>query len=214
MIPSLGKPLPLVRFADGKSYDNYITEGWSHERSGRMHQSLDLRAPVGTTTYAVAPGRVVFAGFYKDGSGGAVELDHGDYATRYLHLSKIGVQTGQTVSRGAALGLTGHAVSPHLHFDLWGIPSAVSAYIARFGRPAGLGQTKSFAGKTMTKLPAEPFVPATYQPDVIAGAAKGNVPLYRGSKANVIFALLLLAGAGYAAYRYFKTGPSGPHLPA
>lgn len=200
---TLGKPLAYM----------FATEGWNHPRTGRMHQSFDLRAPVGTPAFAAADGTVVFGGNYSDGSGGAVELDHGDFATRYLHLSRVDVAKGARVKQGQRIGLTGYAVSPHLHFDVWALPSVVSSFIAKFGKPLGLGQTKSFAGKLMTKIPVEPLVPSSYQQDVIDGAKKAGVPLYR-SRAYVAVSILLLLGAGYAAYRYFKASPPSGGLPA
>ncbi len=199
MIWSLGAPLASM----------LVTEGWMHARAGRSHQSLDLRAPVGTPAYASADGTVVFGGQYGDGSGGAGELDHGDIATRYLHHTRVDVARGARVKRGQQIGLTGYAVSPHLHWDIWALPNVVSEYVARFGRPVGLGQTKTFSGKTMTKIPGEPLVPASYQQDVIEGAIKGNVKLYR-SAWKAVAALGLLGLGVWAAWRYFQERPSLP----
>jgi murein DD-endopeptidase MepM/ murein hydrolase activator NlpD len=189
----------------------YATEGWMHPRAGRSHQSLDLRAPVGTPAYAMDGGVVRFAGKYSDGSGGplALEIDHGDFVTRYLHLSRLDVPQGARVARGQQIGVTGLANSPHLHADLWAVPGLMAAYVARFGKPVGLGQTKTFSGKAMVKLPLEPLVPATYQQDVIDGAIKGNVKLYRSSW-RAVAALGLLGLGVWAAWRYFRQSPALP----
>ncbi len=51
-----------------------------------------------------------------------IEIDHGNnLKTRYGHLSKIGVSTGETVQRGQPIGLigsTGRSTGPHLHYEL------------------------------------------------------------------------------------------------
>jgi murein DD-endopeptidase MepM/ murein hydrolase activator NlpD len=179
-----------------------VTEGWSQMRSGgRGHQSLDFRAPVGTPFYAVADGVVNFSGVYRDGNT-AIEVDSGPFANRYLHHQTALVKKGDRVRKGQQLGFTGFAKSPHLHLDFWGLPSVVSSYLGRFGRPAAMGQTYTFAGKTMTKLPLEPLIPgASYQADVIQGAKEGNVKLY-----SPISPLLILGAAGlvgFLAYRHF-----------
>ncbi len=90
----------------------------------RPHNGIDFAAPTGTPVRSVADGRVVFAG--RDGGNGImIKLKHsGRYETAYLHLSKIekGVVRGAPVSRGqiiGAVGATGLATGPHLHFSLF-----------------------------------------------------------------------------------------------
>jgi murein DD-endopeptidase MepM/ murein hydrolase activator NlpD len=69
-----------------------------------------------------ADGIVIFAG-QKAGYGNIVVIDHKfGMATRYGHLWKFSVQTGQHVSRNDVLGYvgtTGKTTGPHLHFELW-----------------------------------------------------------------------------------------------
>jgi len=89
-------------------------------RWGRMHQGIDLAAPLGAPVRAAASGRVVFAG-WNGGYGKFVRLTHGKYATNYGHLSKIIVKEGSYVQKGDIIGLvgaTGYAFGSHLHFEV------------------------------------------------------------------------------------------------
>lgn len=89
------------------------------ERKG--HAGVDYGAPTGTPVYTVGAGAVEFAGV-KSGYGKLVIVRHNDqkYETRYAHLSRIDVKQGETVSAGdqvGAVGATGVATGPHLHFE-------------------------------------------------------------------------------------------------
>jgi murein DD-endopeptidase MepM/ murein hydrolase activator NlpD len=196
------------------------TEGYGMTRSAdtggtRVHGGVDLRAAVGTPAYAASSGTVIFGGQYADGSGGAVELDHGDgMVTRYLHLSRVDVKSGQSISRGQQLGLTGFAVSPHLHFDAWVITPKLYEYAQRFGTPkGGFTLTKTWPRGVYVKVPAEPLAPMSYQQDVIDAARAFNVKLYSLSPMKLVFVLGLLGGLGYATYRYFTRSVSTPSAP-
>lgn len=92
--------------------------GW---RWGRMHRGLDIAASPGTPVRAAAAGRVLFAG-WQSGYGLVVILAHPDgYQTVYGHNSRLSVKAGQWVPAGAvlaAVGATGNATGPHLHFEV------------------------------------------------------------------------------------------------
>lgn len=87
----------------------------------RPHEGIDVTAPTGTPIVAPATGTVVFAGNDK-GFGLSVEIDHGNgIRTRFAHCSRIAVRAGQRVTRGqliAAVGQTGLATAPHLHYEI------------------------------------------------------------------------------------------------
>jgi murein DD-endopeptidase MepM/ murein hydrolase activator NlpD len=87
----------------------------------RMHEGIDIAAPMGATIAAAADGRVIFAGV-EGGYGNVVIIDHGnDLSTLYGHCSQLFVATGQDVQRGqaiAAVGSTGHSTGPHVHFEV------------------------------------------------------------------------------------------------
>jgi murein DD-endopeptidase MepM/ murein hydrolase activator NlpD len=84
------------------------------------HSGLDLAAASGQPVRAPAPARVAIAeDLYF--SGGTVILDHGEgLFTSYFHLSRIDVKAGEILVTGApfaAVGATGRATGPHLHWS-------------------------------------------------------------------------------------------------
>jgi murein DD-endopeptidase MepM/ murein hydrolase activator NlpD len=91
---------------------------------------LDLAAAEGSAVVAPAEGRVVFAGRLRRERtprlwqfGNLVIIAHGPgAATLYGHLSRIDVRRGDRVRRGqriGAVGKSGWAISPRLHYELW-----------------------------------------------------------------------------------------------
>jgi murein DD-endopeptidase MepM/ murein hydrolase activator NlpD len=87
-----------------------------------LHRGVDLSAPAGTDVLAMAHGTVRFAGTMS-GFGSVVWLDHGrEILSVYAHLSAIRVEAGTPVRRGqiiGAVGRSGSASAPHLHFEVW-----------------------------------------------------------------------------------------------
>jgi murein DD-endopeptidase MepM/ murein hydrolase activator NlpD len=85
-----------------------------------MHTGLDFRASMGDPVRATANGKVVSAG-WSGGYGRMIEIDHGNgLATRYGHLSEIGVKIGDTIKIGQVIGevgSTGRSTGPHLHYE-------------------------------------------------------------------------------------------------
>lgn len=87
----------------------------------RIHAGIDFGAPRGTTIHAAGDGVVITAAYMR-GFGNTVIIDHGGgIATVYGHCSRLMVTSGQHVHRGdaiAAVGSTGLATGPHLHFEV------------------------------------------------------------------------------------------------
>jgi hypothetical protein len=87
------------------------------------HAGIDLLAPQGSPVRAADAGVVSYAGRFA-GYGNMVDLVHMDgTVTRYAHLSAFapGLHPGSIVSLGStlgAVGATGHATTPHLHFEV------------------------------------------------------------------------------------------------
>jgi peptidoglycan hydrolase-like protein with peptidoglycan-binding domain len=90
-------------------------------RLNRFHAGIDFAVASGTPVQAAAAGRVVFAG--PGGNFGLlVVIAHsGKLRSFYAHLSRVEVSCGQSVARGARIGLSGEsgeARGPNLHFEL------------------------------------------------------------------------------------------------
>jgi hypothetical protein len=85
------------------------------------HAGLDVAVARGTPVMASTQGQVLSVDDYFF-NGKTIFLDHGNgLITMYCHLDRIDVQTGQTVSKGQPLGLsgqTGRATGPHLHWSV------------------------------------------------------------------------------------------------
>lgn len=86
-----------------------------------FHNGVDIAAEEGTPILAFADGTVEFTG-EDDTSGLYLQIDHGNETkTFYCHCSVLYVQEGDAVVKGqaiAAVGETGNATGPHLHFAI------------------------------------------------------------------------------------------------
>ncbi len=167
-----------------------------------FHTGYDYVVPTGTLIKAVHQGTVLHAGYGGSGAGtGAaygnqVIVDHGTIdgkpvRTYYAHLSSIGVSTGQKVTTGQALGLsgaTGNVTGPHLHLEMSmgsGNPTCGSfvdphAYIVQHANDAAvdvsvLSATNTTAGaKAVTAARTQLGVPYSYGGGGLNGPS-GNV---------------------------------------
>ncbi len=111
----LANPLEFSRVTSGFAMRMHpILNQW------RQHKGVDYGAPQGTAVRSVGDGVVEFAG-RQNGYGNVVELRHSnDRSTLYAHLSRVDVRVGDRVQQGetiGAVGATGWATGPHLHFE-------------------------------------------------------------------------------------------------
>ena len=84
-----------------------------------IHKGMDFHAATGTPVHAANGGVVVLARpLYYEGN--CVVIDHGlGLYTISMHLSRIEVKEGQSVTAGELIGLsgaTGRVTGPHLHW--------------------------------------------------------------------------------------------------
>jgi murein DD-endopeptidase MepM/ murein hydrolase activator NlpD len=111
----LSSPVEFSRISSGFAMRMHpIQNTW------RQHNGIDFAAPTGTAVRAVGDGVVEFAG-RQNGYGNIIIVKHrNNQETVYAHLSRIDVKVGQAVSQSqfiGAVGSTGWATGPHLHFE-------------------------------------------------------------------------------------------------
>jgi murein DD-endopeptidase MepM/ murein hydrolase activator NlpD len=120
-------PLPssqayLPNIFDGYAWpaEGVLTSGYGW-RWGRMHEGIDIAAPIGTPILAAAAGVVIGSGWHE-GYGNLIKLEHLDGSvTLYGHNSRNLVIHGQQVKQGeqiAEMGSTGRSTGSHLHFEI------------------------------------------------------------------------------------------------
>ncbi|MBU5688658.1 MAG: M23 family metallopeptidase, partial [Candidatus Aenigmarchaeota archaeon] len=103
--------------------------GWRTDRY--FHSGIDLGVVEGTPVHAIQDGIVVRAGYFNDGFGNRVVIEHtidgNKYYSLYGHLKcdGINVKVGDPVNAGDIIGYSGGAdgcsgtsTGPHLHFEI------------------------------------------------------------------------------------------------
>ncbi|MGR4988890.1 peptidoglycan DD-metalloendopeptidase family protein [Vibrio rotiferianus] len=110
----------------------------------RPHRGTDYAAPVGTPIWAAGDG-IVQKSSYNKFNGNYVFIKHSNtYITKYLHLTKRMVKTGQRVKQGQTIGTlggTGRVTGPHLHYEF------LVNGVHKNARTVKLPQSKSLTGK-------------------------------------------------------------------
>jgi murein DD-endopeptidase MepM/ murein hydrolase activator NlpD len=111
----LASPVKFSRITSGFAMRFHpILQKW------RAHNGVDYAAPTGTPVRSVGDGVIEFAG-RQNGYGNVIQIRHGNgKSTLYAHLSRIDVRKGQAIEQGqniGAVGATGWATGPHLHFE-------------------------------------------------------------------------------------------------
>ena len=111
----LSSPVEFSRISSGFAMRFHpIQHAW------KQHHGVDFAAATGTPVRVVGDGVVEFSGV-QNGYGNIIVVKHqGNQSTAYAHLSRINVKVGQAVTQGqfiGAVGSTGWATGPHLHFE-------------------------------------------------------------------------------------------------
>ncbi len=147
----LSSPLEFSRVTSGFSMRFHpILKSW------RQHLGTDYAAPTGTPARTVGDGVVEFAG-QKGGYGKVVIVKHNQQRTTlYAHLSRIDVKVGQGLQQGqriGAVGATGWATGPHLHFEV---------------RDNGAHKDPQVVARTSESIPLPAHAKAEFQAQVAA----------------------------------------------
>ena len=169
---NLGQTFTAVRSEDGQYYDaegramrkaflrspinfRYVSSNFNprrlHPVTGqvRPHRGTDYVAPVGTPIWSAGDGVVMKSG-YNQFNGNYVFIRHSStYITKYLHMTKRMVKTGERVKQGqtvGTLGGTGRVTGPHLHYEF------LVNGVHKNPRTVDLPQARSLKGKEKTKF--------------------------------------------------------------
>jgi len=151
--PSVGSGYADMRDLDGRT-------------RSEAHRGLDIAAALGTSVYAAAPGKVIYAEWQMQG-GNSILIWHGPdrYGNRiityYVHLDRIAVEVGTTVKRGELIGTLGATGSnmprsrtPHLHFEVLIYPYDEPRFL--FGWLRDLRLSTRLFSSSLTRQRAQP----------------------------------------------------------
>lgn len=112
----------LTRPADGPISGVFGSQRVLNGEARAPHSGTDIAAPIGAPVHAVADGVVTLAHPDLFFTGMTVMIDHGlGLQSVYAHMSRLDVAEGERISRGqtiGAVGASGRATGPHLHWGL------------------------------------------------------------------------------------------------
>lgn len=114
--------MPFIRPVTGADNNNFGVRRTVNRTKRYRHIGLDFRAVTGTPVQAVNDGMVALSAEQWT-AGQTIIIDHGgSIFSKYNHLSERRVQTGQRVTRGQVIALSGRSGGqnspPHLHLDI------------------------------------------------------------------------------------------------
>jgi murein DD-endopeptidase MepM/ murein hydrolase activator NlpD len=113
---------PLVTQGFGQNPADYAGLGLAG------HNGIDFGVPEGTKVFAPHDGLVTVKDEGTLNYGLSVTIDDGKRRSTLAHLSKADVISGQTISQGDPIGLSGksgNATGPHLHWTFKQVKSGV-----------------------------------------------------------------------------------------
>lgn len=135
-VPDFGHPPPLFAWP----IDGPVSSRFGRRRGG-WHRGVDITADLGAPIAAAAAGIVVASG-WESRYGRVIKIAHPSaFVTIYAHNSENGVEVGDRVAAGQAIGRigrTGRASAHHLHFEIRHAGLAYNPlYLLPFPRRAG-----------------------------------------------------------------------------
>ena len=117
----LPESLRFIKPVQGRFSSEFGLRRFFNKKPRRPHSGLDIAAARGSPIIAPAAGRVVATEdlFFN---GKTVFLDHGrGLISMFCHMDRIDVRPGQVLQTGTplgAVGSTGRATGPHLHWSI------------------------------------------------------------------------------------------------
>ena len=112
----LGSPLDTLKISSNYgSRKNISTKKWEH------HSGTDFIADWRDTVYATGNG-IIEKSYYSNGYGRTIVISHiRGYKSRYAHLTRYFVKSGDLVKKGDPIGTagnTGNSRGYHLHYEV------------------------------------------------------------------------------------------------
>lgn len=115
-VPDFAELVPLFTWP----VEGQVSSTFGRRRMG-WHRGIDIKADLGAAVAAAAPGTVV-SSTYETRYGRVIKIGHiNGFITVYAHNDHNLVEIGERVGLGqiiAAVGRTGRATSPHVHFEI------------------------------------------------------------------------------------------------
>lgn len=120
-----GFQAPLKQWENSGNFSPGVPTDKRHPKG---HDGVDLRAPLGSSLFPIAPGTV--KSVYEDPKGGlAVVINHpNNISSYYAHLNSANVKAGDVVDYGTVIGTVGYSGNahpsrgggqPHVHLQVW-----------------------------------------------------------------------------------------------
>lgn len=111
----------MLKPTDGPYSSAFGLKRFFNGQARKPHSGIDIAAPEGTPIKAPADGTIALTGdFFFNGN--SVFVDHGQgLISMMCHMSTVNVKQGQVIKRGeviGAVGKTGRATGPHLHWTV------------------------------------------------------------------------------------------------
>lgn len=117
LLQEFASPLSLYWYYYVSSYYGYRKN--PNTGNEELHRGVDIAVPTGTTVYAAHDGTVTEAA-YDSHYGNYVVIEKDGYTTKYAHMDSLSVNTGQQITKGTVIGMTGNTGSStgsHLHIE-------------------------------------------------------------------------------------------------
>lgn len=126
---AVAQHVAVAKFAFGEPLPGYAVNSpfglrkmpW--EEGGRLHEGVDIAAPIGASVRATLAGVVVRSGDDGGGYGRFIEVAHeGGLTSFYAHLGRVAaLKPGTAIAAGDVVGYvgsSGRSTGSHLHFEI------------------------------------------------------------------------------------------------